>query len=147
MPNLEDGKESTGVKAGLLVCGSRQGGLGTLLRQQGGGEVELQTLGNLVLELNLSPEHIRGRPGLGKSETVVFEVVLGLDVAGDSGLGIPDEGYLEVHAGGRGGPDFGSSAVDGEILAEEVIGGFSGILKAEERVRSEAGGIDGRTIF
>jgi len=147
MPNLEDVKESTGVEAGLLVCGSQQGGLGTLLRQKGGSEIELQTLGNLILEFNLSPKHVRGRPGLGKSETVMLEVVLGLDVAGDSGLGVPDKGYLEVHARGCGGLGFKSGAVDGEILAEEVIGGFSEILKAEERVRNEAGDARGGNTF
>ena len=42
----------------------------------------------MTLELNLSPKHVRGRPGLGKSETV--EVVHGLDVAGDSGTNTRD---------------------------------------------------------
>jgi len=147
MPNLEDVKESAGVEAGLLVCGSQQGGLGALLRQQSGSKVELQTLGNLVLELNLSPKHVRGRPGLGESETVVLEVVLALDVAGDSGLGVPDEGYLEGHARRCGGLDFKSGAVDGEILAEEVIGGFSEVLKVGKRVRNEAGDARGGNTF
>ena len=65
MPNLEDIKESASVKTRLFVCGSQQGGFGALLRQQSGSEVKLQTLGNLVLELNLSAKHVRGRPGLG----------------------------------------------------------------------------------
>ena len=140
IPNLEDIKESTGVEAWLLVCAGQQGGLGALLRQQRGRKIELQTLGNLVLELNLSPKHVRGRPCLGEGEAVVFVVVLGLEVAGDSGLGIPNKSNLEVHARRRGGLDVKSGAVDGKVLAQEVIGGFSEVLKAEKRVRNEAGG-------
>jgi len=131
VPNLEDVKEGTGVETRLLVDCSQQGGLGALLRQQSGREVELQTLGNLVLELNLGPEHVRGRPSLGESEPVVLDVVLGLEVPDDSGLGIPDEGNLEGHARGGGGLDVESGTVDGEILAQEVIGGFSEVLQAE----------------
>lgn len=86
MSNLEDIKESAGVETGLLVDGSQQGRLGTFLGQQSSSKVELQTLGNLVLELDLGAKHVRGRPGLGENETMVLEVVLGLDVAGDSSL-------------------------------------------------------------
>ena len=75
VPNLEDVKESAGVETGLLVDGGQQSRLGTLVWQQRGGEVELQTLGDLVLKLNLSAKHVRGRPGLGESEAVVLEVV------------------------------------------------------------------------
>jgi hypothetical protein len=75
VPNLEDVEESAGVKTGLLVDGGQQGGLGTLVWQQRRGEVELQTLRDLVLEFNLGAEHVRGRPGLGEGEAVVLEVV------------------------------------------------------------------------
>jgi len=147
MPNLEDIKESAGVKTGLLIDGSQQGRLGAFLRQQSSSEVKLQTLGNLVLELNLSAKHVRGRPGLGESETMVLEVVLGLDVAGDSSFGIPDQSNLEGHTGRRGGLHVESGTVDGEILAEEVVGGLSEILKAEKRVRGETEGVSGRNTF
>ena len=103
--NLEDVKESTGVKSGLLIDGSEQGRLGTLFWQQSGSEVEFQTLGDLVLELDLGAKHVRGRPGLGESETVVLEVVFGLEVTGDSSLGVPEKSDLEGHAGRRGGLD------------------------------------------
>jgi len=136
MPNLEDIEESTGVDTWLLIGGSQQGRLGAFFGQQSGSEVELQTLGNLVLELNLSAKHVRGCPGLGKSETMVLEIVLGLDVASDGSLGIPDESNLEGHAGRRGGLYVESSAVDGEILAEEVVGGLSEILK-EKKTRQK----------
>ena len=140
MPDLEDVKGSPGVEARLLVDSSQQSGLGALLRQQSGGEVELETLGNLVLELDLGAKHVRGRPGLGEGETVVLEVVFGLEVAGDEGLGVPDESDLEGHAGRRGGLDVESGAVDGEVLGEEVVGGLSEVLQTKKRVRNEGGG-------
>lgn len=140
MPDLEDVKGSPGVEARLLVDSGQQSGLGALLRQQSGGEVELETLGNLVLELDLGAKHVRGRPGLGEGETVVLEVVFGLEVAGDEGLGIPDESDLEGHAGRRGGLDVESGAVDGEVLGEEVVGGLSEVLQTKKRVRNEGGG-------
>ena len=121
MPNLEDVKEGTGVETRLLVGSGKQGRLGALLRQQGSCKVELQALGNLVLELNLGPEHVRGRPSLGEGQAVVLDIVLSFDVPGDSGLRIPDKGDLEGHARGGGGLDVKSGAVDGEVLAQEVI--------------------------
>ena len=135
VPNLEDVEGSPGVQAGVLVDGGQQSGLGALFWQQGGSEIELETLGNLVLELNLGPKHVRCCPGLRESESVGLEAVFGLEVAGDGSLGIPDEGNLEGHAGGRGGLDVESGAVDGEVLAEEVIGGFSEVLEGDKRVR------------
>ena len=76
---------------------------------------------------------------MGESEAVVLVVVLGVEVAGDGGRGIPDEANLEGYAGRRGGLDFESGAIDGEVLAQEVIGGLSEVLKAEKRVRNEVG--------
>ena len=70
---------------------------------------------------------------------MVLEVVFGLEVAGDGSLGVPDESDLEGHAGRRGGLDVESGAVNGEILAEEVIGRLSEVL--EKRVRFETRGV------
>ena len=78
---------------------------------------------------------------------MVLEVVLGLNVAGDSGLGIPDESNLEGHTGRRGGLHVESGAVDGEILAEEVIGGFSEVLKAENASEVGRAGFRSRDTF
>lgn len=52
------------MERGLLVDGSEDGGLGRLGRVEGGSEVELQALGDLVLELNLGAEEVGGGPGL-----------------------------------------------------------------------------------
>ena len=139
VPNLEDVEESAGVKTGLLVDGSQQGGLGTLVWQQGGSEVEFQTFSDLVLELNLTAKHVRGRPGLGEGETVVLEAVFRLEVTGDSSLGIPKESDLEGHGGRRGGLDFERGSVNGVILAKEVVGGLPEVLQPKKRVKNETG--------
>lgn len=49
---------------GLLVDGSEDGTLLRLGGVEGGREVELEALGDLVLELNLGAEEVRGGPGL-----------------------------------------------------------------------------------
>lgn len=63
---------------------------------------------------------------------MVFVAVLGLEVTGNDGLGIPDESDLEGNPGGRGGLDVESGAGDGEILAEEVIRGLSEVLRTRK---------------
>ena len=77
----------------------------------------------------------------------MLEVVLGFDVAGDSSLRIPDKSNLEGHTGRRGSLHVESGAVDGEILAEEVTGGLSEVLKAKRRVRCETGDAAGHNTF
>lgn len=48
----------------LLVDGSEDGGLLGLGGVEGGSEVKLQALGDLVLELDLGAEDVGGGPGL-----------------------------------------------------------------------------------
>jgi hypothetical protein len=50
---LEYVKESTRLNARLLIRSSQQGRLGTFFGQESGCEIELETLGDLVLELYL----------------------------------------------------------------------------------------------
>ncbi len=56
--NLENVKESTGVETGLLVDSSEQSRLLATIREEGGCQVELQTLGKVVLCLYLSAEDV-----------------------------------------------------------------------------------------
>jgi hypothetical protein len=62
--HLEDVGDGAGVDRGLLVDGSEDGGLLRLGGVEGGVEVELEAVGELVLELNLGAEEVRGGPGL-----------------------------------------------------------------------------------
>lgn len=56
--NLEDVKESAGVETGLLVDSSEQSRLLAAVGKERGRQVELQTLGKVVLSLHLSAEDI-----------------------------------------------------------------------------------------
>lgn len=117
------------MEAGLLVDSVEDSALGTLLRKESGGKVELETLGHIVLELDLGAEHIRGRPRLGEDEAVGLVEVLGLDIAGDATrLVITDTSNLEGGCGGGDGLYLEGGAVEGEVLGKEVIGGLAEVL-------------------
>jgi hypothetical protein len=121
--DLEEVNGGPGVNAGLLVDGSHKGALLVLGRVEGGQEVQLETTGDLVLELDLSSEDVRGGPSLGDGDTVLGVDPLSLDVTGDSGrLGITKPSDLEA-GGERGGLDLERRAVDRVLLkaAERVL--------------------------
>ena len=61
---LEEVDGGSGVERGLLVDGSEDGRLLGLGRVEGRGEVELETLGNEVVDLDLGSEEVGGGPGL-----------------------------------------------------------------------------------
>lgn len=61
---LEDVGGGTGVERGLLVDGSEDGTLLRLGGVEGGSKVKLQSLGDLVLELDLGAEDVGGGPSL-----------------------------------------------------------------------------------
>lgn len=52
-----------------------------LLWSQRGGDIEFETLGDLVLELNLTFQDVGGGPGLGESEAILAVSVFGFDVS------------------------------------------------------------------
>lgn len=62
--NLEKVNGGPGVNSGGLVDGSDNGTLGVLSRVEGGGQVKLEALGELVLELDLGSEEVGGVPDL-----------------------------------------------------------------------------------
>lgn len=64
---LEEVDGGLGVERWLLVDGREDGGLLGLGRVKGGSKVELQALGDLVLELDLGTEQVGGGPCLSVS--------------------------------------------------------------------------------
>jgi len=96
---LEQVNGSSGVQRRLLVDGGNNSALLGLGGVQGGSQVELQTLGDLVLQLDLSSQQVGSGPCLGEDNAVLEVDVLALDVTSDgSGLGVSGTGDLE---GGR----------------------------------------------
>lgn len=82
---LEDIEDSAGVKARLLVGDVQESVLGALVGEEGGSDIELETLGDLILELNGRAESVGGSPGLGEGKAVGLVRVLRLDVSVDGG--------------------------------------------------------------
>lgn len=129
--DLEEVEGRTGVEAALLVHGAEDSGLRALLRGEAGGEVELEALGNLVLELDGVAEDVGGGPGLGDGESVGLVGPLALDVAVDDvGLGVLGAGDLEGDVGSGVGLDLKGGAVEGVLLLEEVVGRLAKVLCA-----------------
>ena len=71
------------MKARLFIGRTEEDRLCALLGVKSGSSVELEALGDLVLELDLGAERVVGGPGLSDGEAVGFVVVFALDVAGD----------------------------------------------------------------
>ena len=122
------------MEAGLLVGGGEESRLRTGVGGEGGRELELDTLGDLVVNLDLGLEDVARRPGLGERQAVGLVEELGLDIASNEGrLGVADTADLEEDVGGSGGLDLEGDAADGEVPAEEVVGRLSEILDASGR--------------
>jgi hypothetical protein len=126
----EDIEESARVETRLFPDGGQRSGLGSLLGGQSGVEVNLDTLGNLVLDLKGVAEDVGGSPGLGESQAMLAVGQLGLNVARDGvGLRVTVASDLEGDVGGSLSLDLKRRAVEGVVLAEQVVGGLSKILK------------------
>ena len=117
------------MEAGLLVGGGEERGLCTGVGGEGGLEVKLDTLCDLVVNLNLGLEDVARRPALGEDKTVGLGEELGLDVATDEGgLGVAVSANLEGDVGGGGRLHLESDTIEGEVLAQEVVGRLSEVL-------------------
>lgn len=144
--SLEDVEEGPGVDARLAVDGGDVGRLALGRGEEVTLDVELEALGDLVLELDLGLQDVRGGPGLGEGDAVLDVGVLGLEVAGDGGrLGIAETGDLErdaVRRAGLGAVQVGVSS--GELCVQAVQGSARGAAAArfgalggwEERART-----------
>ena len=123
---LEEVKVLTGVQTGLLVGGSEKSVLGLLLGDEGGDELELEALGDVVLELNVVAENVGSGPGLGEGDAVLSVLPLGLEVTVDGlRLGVSDTENAEGDTVRGPGLDLERVAVDGVVLGQEVVGGLA----------------------
>lgn len=126
---LEEVEVLTGVQTGLLVGGSEKSVLGLLLGDKGGDELELEALGDVVLELNVVAEDIGSGPSLGEGDAVLAVLPLGLEVAVDGlRLGVTDAENAEGDTVGGLGLDLERVTVNGVVLREEIAGGLAKVL-------------------
>lgn len=118
------------MKTGLLVGGGKESGLLAAVGKKGSGEVKLETLGKVVLGLNLSLQNVGSGPSLSEDKAMSLVAILGLNVGVDLvGLGCLGAEDPERDIGRSGGLDLELGTADLEITAQEVVGGFTEILR------------------
>ena len=79
----EEIKGGTSVESGLFVHSTENGGLLGLFWHERGIDVKLEALDDLVLELELTAEHVCGGPNLCESKAVLDIGILCLQVGVD----------------------------------------------------------------
>jgi hypothetical protein len=103
------------VKARLLISGTEEDRFCVLVGVESGGSLELEALGDLVVELDLVAERVGGVPRLGDGQAVgLVRVTASVDLEGD--------------VRGSRGFNLERGTVEVVVLAEEVIGGFTKVL-------------------
>lgn len=117
------------MKARLLIAGTEEDRLCVLLGVESGGSLELEALGNLVVELDLVAERVGGVPRLADSQAVGLVGVLALEVTEDVRR-FRVTGSVDLEGDVRGSRSFNleRGAVEVVVFAEEVIGGFAKVL-------------------
>lgn len=129
---LEDIQVGARVDTELLVQNTDLGALLALMGVETSCDIQLQALGNLVLDLNLGGEVVVGGPGLGDSQAILVVDVLGLELTADvAGLGILVTEDVEGHTVGSDGLELELGVADGVVLSEQVIGGLAEISKGD----------------
>lgn len=128
---LEHVQELARVQAWSAVGEGDQGILGLLLRHKRRNHLELETLGEVVLRLNMIAEHISRRPGLRESQTLLTVLPASLQVTTDvRRLVVVETQHTERHTRWRASLDLESRAVDGVVLTKDVRGGLTEVLPA-----------------
>jgi len=126
---LEDVQNGAGVEAGLLVGGTEKDRLCVLFGVEGGRGLELEALGNLIIELDLVAERVVGGPGLSDGQAVGLVGVFALEVTSDKRrLRVTVSIDLEGDVRGSRCFNLEGGTVEVVVLAEEVIGGLAKVL-------------------
>ena len=119
------------MHTGRLVGERHQGVLRLLLRHERRDHLELQALGDVVLQLNVVAEHIGSRPGLRESQTLLAVGPARLQVAADGRrLVVVQTQHFEGHTRGRARLHLQGRAVDRVVLTKDVGRGLTEVLPA-----------------
>ena len=106
----------------LLVDGAQDGVFSAFVGVESRVDFKLEALGDLILDLNGSPEDVARRPGFGDGETILGVDIFSLQVTMDLvALGVGGSSDLESDVGRSLSLDFKASAVNVEVLAQEII--------------------------
>ena len=132
--NVEEVEGGTGVIARLLESQVEQTAVDSLFGVQARVRLELETLGELVLDFELGAEDVGSRPGVREHSSILVIGVFRLEVTRNaSRLCITRSRDAERHIGGRLGLDLETNRMERIILAQEIVGAFSEILFGSTR--------------
>ena len=119
------------MKARLLVGRTEEDRLCVLVGVDGGCGVELEALGNLVVELDLVAERVVGHPGLSDGQAVGLVGVLALEITrNETRFRVTVSVDLEGDVRGSRSFNLEGGTIEVVVLAEEVIGGLAKVLYA-----------------
>lgn len=114
----------------LLVDGIDDSGLVTLFGSQRAKDIDLETLDNLVLNLDLVFDDVAGGPGVGEGHTVSLVGPLGFNITDNGGRARrTTSSNLERNIGRSFGFNLETVTSVGEVLAEQVVRGLSKVLE------------------
>ena len=117
------------MHAGLLVREVKKRALRALVWGDRGGDVDLEALCELVVDLDERAEGVRRRPGVGERQTVRLGRVLRLNVARDQvRLVVARARDFECDAGGGGRLDLERRRGEGVVLREQVVRRLAEVL-------------------
>jgi hypothetical protein len=126
MAYLEHVKSAVEVETRLFVGGLNHSGLDVLFRLEGSVQFDLESLGNCVFELQVALENVKGGPGLGDGEAMLFVGELGLELTRRVST-LVVTGDLESNVIGPG-VDFNGVGGERVIFPQKVFGGLSEVL-------------------
>jgi len=119
--SVEEVKASPGMITWLLEGDVEQAAVDSLIGMQAGVSFELQTLCELVFDLQLGAEDVVSRPRVREHCSIFWVAIFALEVTGDvAGLRVAGAIHTEGDIGGSLSLDFQADSVEWEIPTEEV---------------------------
>ena len=126
---MEKVKAGSGMITGLLEGQVEQTTVDSLLGVEARVCLELETLGELILDLELRAEDIGGSPSVRKNGSVFIVSIFGLEVTGNVAiLRVTRSSNAEGHIRGRLRLHFQPDGMEWVVPTEQVRGAFSEIL-------------------
>lgn len=132
---LQQIKSSAGVDAGLLIDGIDHSRFGILVRLEGGRNIDFETLGNLVLNLQYTTEDVGGGPSLSEGQAIFAVGIFCFKLAGnDISLVVAITRNFEGDIGWGLCLDLQECSGERVVLLEQVVGGLSEILHTHKKM-------------
>ncbi len=123
------------MDAGLLIGSINYSRFGILVRLEGSRNIDFETLGDLVLNLQYTTEDVGRSPGLSEGQAIFAVGVFCFELAGDGViLVVAITRNFEGDIGWGLCLDLQECSGERVILLKQVVGGFSEILYTHKQV-------------